>query len=142
MIYKHTQFGGWLIFLPVGIAVLFTGIWGIITSEIPALILSVLFIIILALFYRLTVMIDEACLRVVYGIGLIRFKFSIKEIKSSRPVKNSWWYGWGIRYTPHGWLFNIAGLQAVEFTLKDNRTFRIGTDEPEELCRALNRLSA
>lgn len=39
--------------------------------------------------------------------------------------------------TPHGWLFNVSGLDAVELELINNRRFRIGTDEPQRLIAAI-----
>jgi hypothetical protein len=44
--------------------------------------------------------------------------------------------------TPHGWLYNVAGRGAVEITLKGGRRFRIGTDEPERLCYAIQQAVA
>ena len=51
--------------------------------------------------------------------------------------RNSWWYGWGIRLTPHGWMWNISGLDAVELTYRNGKKFRIGTDELEMLLGVL-----
>jgi hypothetical protein len=39
--------------------------------------------------------------------------------------------GWGIRALHKGWLWNIAGLDAVELELKTGRVFRIGTDDAD-----------
>jgi len=52
-------------------------------------------------------------------------------------VKNPWYYGWGIRFTPHGWLYNVSGLHAVEIELKNGKKYRIGTDVPENLEKAI-----
>ena len=52
-------------------------------------------------------------------------------------VRNRWWWGFGIRWTPHGWMWNISGLDAVELTYHNGKKFRIGTDEPEALLEAL-----
>jgi hypothetical protein len=35
------------------------------------------------------------------------------------------------------WVWNVSGLDAVELTLRSGRRFRIGTDEPEELAKAI-----
>ena len=56
-------------------------------------------------------------------------------------VRTSVWDGWGLRYTRHGWLYNVSGLRAVERTVQDEGTLRIETDEPEELKRAIERAS-
>jgi hypothetical protein len=49
-------------------------------------------------------------------------------------VKNQWWWGWGIRLIPGGWLYNVSGLDAVELKMKNGRVYRIGTDEPRKLA--------
>ena len=66
----------------------------------------------------------------------LRMRANKKEIEA-QPVTNKWYYGWGIKRTPHGWLFNVSGLQAVEITLRSAKKYRIGTDEPERLADAI-----
>ncbi len=52
-------------------------------------------------------------------------------------MKNPWYYGWGIRLTPHGWLYNVSGSYAVEIKTKTGKKYRIGTDVPNELEKAI-----
>jgi hypothetical protein len=68
---------------------------------------------------------------------LIRRRFRVEDIHHARIVRNPWYYGWGIRLTPHVWLFNVSGLDAVELELRDNHNFRIGTDDPQRLVKAI-----
>ena len=89
------------------------------------------------LFHSLTVEVAHGYLRIRFGIGLIRREFRVKDIGAAEQVRNRWWYGWGIRLTPHGWLFNVSGYDAVQIRLKNGRQYRIGTDEPEALLAAL-----
>ena len=94
-------------------------------------------VIIFPLFSKLTVTIEDQMLKLRFGIGLIRKKFLLNEMESSRVVRNPWYYGWGIRLTPHGWLYNVSGFFAVEIKMKTKKKFRIGSDAPEELHRAI-----
>lgn len=89
------------------------------------------------LFYNLTVAIDATYLSFRFGIGLIRKRIPLTEITDARPVRNSWIYGWGIHRTPHGWLYNVAGWDAVEITLTSGKRLRLGTDEPRRLAQAI-----
>ena len=57
-----------------------------------------------------------------------------------RRVRNKWWYGYGVRKVPNGWMYNVAGLDAVELELGEDRVFRIGTDDPAALMAALTPL--
>jgi lipid-A-disaccharide synthase-like uncharacterized protein len=87
----------------------------------------------LLLFYRLETVIDQTEIRISFGIGLIKKKIALGEIEQTEAVRNTFWYGWGIRLTPHGWMWNIAGYDAVQLTLKSGKKFRIGTDNAQLL---------
>ena len=137
MIYKHTQIGYLMIIaLVIPLLILFFAMILAEFNKIQPIIFFIL-LIALALFYSLTVEIDETKLIVKFGFGVIKKKFILKDIESCHAVKNHWYYGWGIRITPHGWLYNISGLSAIEIKMKNGKTYRIGTDEPKNLERAI-----
>lgn len=97
-----------------------------------------LVIAILSLFYSLTVEIKDGALECYFGPGVIRRRFLVSEIEEAQCVRNPWYAGWGIRWLPgQYWLWNVSGRQAVELTLKGGKRFRIGTDEPEALVKAI-----
>ncbi len=104
--------------------------------------LSVLIIVMvtLGLFSTLTVEINDENIRIKFGPGLIRKRFPLKDIESSQKVKNCWYWGWGIRLIPGGWLYNVSGLSAVELRMKNGKTYRIGTDDPNGLAQAIQRM--
>ncbi len=91
----------------------------------------------LLLFSVLTIKVgsDDVSLR--FGIGLIRKKFPVSGIDSLEIVRNPWYYGWGIRKTPDGWLYNVSGLIAIELRMKNGEKFRIGTNDPVGLLNAI-----
>ena len=91
----------------------------------------------LVAFRSLTVTADDEQIELWFGPGWIRRKFALADIESCRPVRNSILLGWGIRWFPGCWTFNVSGLQAVELKMKDGKRFRIGTDEPILLCEAI-----
>ena len=91
----------------------------------------------LVIFSSLTVTIEQDQLIVRFGPGPIQKRFSLDTIQSCQVVKNRWYYGWGVRRIPRGWLINVSGFDAVELKLKTGEQFRIGTDEPQELARAI-----
>jgi hypothetical protein len=135
--YKHTQVGYLIITVMAAVMV-----WiGIVLAKagINLVVIGVLVIIALALvlFSSLTVVIWQEELEVRFGPGPIRKRFKLNEIESCLVVKNHWYYGWGIRLTPHGVLYNVSGFHAVEIKLRTGRKFRIGTDVPQELERAI-----
>ena len=72
-----------------------------------------------------------------FGPGVVRRSFLLSEIRTWTPVTNLWWYGWGIHFTPHGWLYNVGGRDAVQFELTSGRRFRVGTDAPAALCEMI-----
>ena len=91
----------------------------------------------------LTVEVTEEEIKVCFGRGPIRKTLPLEDVETVQPVKNRWYYGWGIRWFPGGWLLNVSGLDAVELRLRDGRKYRIGTDEPARLSAAIEgRLTA
>ncbi|HSV27773.1 MAG TPA: hypothetical protein VLH60_07755 [Sedimentisphaerales bacterium] len=102
----------------------------------------VLLAVILGCFYGLTVTIMPEKLTLSFGPGIIRKSIKLSTIASAKPVTNKWWYGFGIHITPHGWLYNVSGLKAVEIHTWSGASLRIGTDEPEALCLAIEQARA
>lgn len=142
-IYRHRQFGKVSIF-SLGLA---AALILIVTEWLPSspgsAVATVVLGILLAslvLFHSLSVAITPERVAVWFGIGLIRRTFRTLDIRDARAVRNPWYYGWGVRLTPHGWMFNVSGLDAVELELRDGRRFRIGTDEPDRLVAALRQV--
>ena len=94
------------------------------------------------LFSSLTVTVTDQELVFYFGPGFWTRRFALDDIVSAEVVRNSALYGWGIRYTPHGWLYNVSGLWALEVTIRGEEQLRIGTDEPEALKQALDKATA
>ena len=136
-VYRHTQRGTLFLALFVAAAVIIVAISGFEGWRWTSAIVLGVLVIIAALFPSLSVEVSNGKLRCWFGPGLIHRKFDLAEIIGAKAVRNRWYYGWGIRYTPHGWLFNISGLDAVELTLRTGKRFRIGTDEPDKLVMAI-----
>ena len=91
----------------------------------------------ISLFWGLTVEVNKDVVRLYFGLGIIRRNIRREDIAMVTQVRNRWWWGFGIRWTPHGWMWNISGLDAIELTYHNGKKFRIGTDEPEVLLEAL-----
>ena len=143
-IYKHRQVGT-LILFALGIGVAVTAIVLVLVPVpearvVVSVVLAILLLCIL-LFWALNVEVTADELAVSFGPGVIRRSFCVEDILNARIVRNPWYYGWGIRLTPHGWLFNVSGFDAVELELTNNRKFRIGTDDPQQLLEAIQRVS-
>ncbi len=136
--YKHTQIGAIsvtsLALAIVMTAAVFVGIpeGRIITGPV-----FVLLVLALVLFYALTVEVSSDELLLEFGIGIIRKSIRVTDIRDARVVRNKWYYGWGIRPTPYGWLWNASGLDAVELEFDGGKKFRIGTNEPQVLLAAI-----
>jgi hypothetical protein len=93
--------------------------------------------ILAVLFSSLTISVDDDRLNWYFGPGFWKKNIPLDEVVAAQPVRNKWWYGWGIRLTPHGWLYNVSGFQAVEIILANGRKIRLGTDEPDALQTAI-----
>src|SRR5262245_54278021 len=137
--YRHTQIGT-LTLGVLGAGVLIVGAT-LLSRGFDVLILAVLLILVVTagVFASLTVEVRGGVLTLWFGPGLLRKRVQVATIQSCSVVRNPWWYGWGIRWTPHGWLYNVSGRAAVELILLDGRRLRIGTDELHQFCDAIGR---
>ena len=97
--------------------------------------------IIFWLFDGLLVEVNTSQVILKFGHGPIKKSIERKNITSATTVRNKAIYGWGIRLTPHGWLWNIYGLDAIEITYPDGKRFRIGSDDPQQLLTAIHKES-
>jgi hypothetical protein len=115
--YQHTQIGSNMVLILIVVAVGLIGLG--------------------VFFSRLTITIEDGSVRAAFGAALTVKSLPLFEIASCQPIRIRWWYGWGIHLTPHGWLYNVAGWDAVAITLRDGRKFALGTDDPQGLTAAI-----
>ena len=133
--YQHTQRGPRIVILMVVLAVV-----GAVVGSLfnPVLFVTVPILLVTAwLFSSLTIAIADGELRWHFGPGLIRKKVSVGEIASAKVVRTNALEGWGIHLSRFGWLYNIAGFNAVAITLKNGKHFALGTDEPDHLAEQI-----
>lgn len=98
---------------------------------------SLVVIGLVANFSRLQVTVSEDEVTVAFGLGWPSRTIAIGDVTGVELVRNKWYWGWGIRVIPGGWMWNAWGLDGVEIALASGRVFRIGTDDPQGLYGAL-----
>lgn len=141
MSYEHTQTGlmGPVVFVPMALIFLVilvganAGLGGMLGIGAFFLLLGG----VMVNFSRLTIRVDDDDIRLCFGWGWPRRQIALAEITGVGSVRNLWWYGFGVRLTPHGWLYNVWGLDAVEVRLSHGKTVRIGSDESRTLASAI-----
>jgi hypothetical protein len=148
-VYKHRQKGGFALYLTGFFTVLnivafcYILLWVTVPGYVFGLLVlaptSAILIWSTFLMSSMTVTVDNEFVRVIFGPRAFVKKFALKDITACKPVKNDFWYGWGIRLCDNGWLYNIAGFDAVEITVKSGKQNRIGTDQPRELAEAIQK---
>lgn len=137
---KQTSWFLWLIVV-FGVA----GIVSLQLADIPkdemirsSILIGAFSILIFLLFFKLESKVFEDRVEIKFGIGLIKKTIDLKSVEELHKVTNKFWYGWGIRFTPHGWLWNISGYEAVQFKIKgQQRGFRLGCRNHEEMYQAI-----
>lgn len=88
-------------------------------------------------FSALTVEITSTRLSVCFRHGLLRRTIDLADVRDVERITIPWYWGWGIRRTPMGWLYNVQGRDAVRLGLEGGRGFLVGTDEPARLAAAV-----
>jgi hypothetical protein len=135
--YRHCQVGTLVLALGgLTLALLGALLVGVDPHPVGIAVLGLL-ILCFGLFSTLTVEVTDTHIHLRFGPGVIRKTFALESIRDARAVRNRWYFGWGIRVLPRGWLYNVSGLDAIEIEMRDGRVHRIGTDEPAELLKAV-----
>jgi len=131
--------GSWVVFFGVlaGVKLALGEKEAAIVLGVITVMLAVINGIVFVLFHSLTVRISPSDIAISFGVGLIRKRFPIGDIRSVRTVRNRWYNGFGIRKIRGGWLYNVSGFDAIEIQLKNERKYRIGTDQPMKLLAAV-----
>jgi hypothetical protein len=139
--YKHTQFGALtlMIFLVTGflMAPIVSSMFAD-DQMVVAIAIVFLYFLILALFYAFTVEISDGKLKFWFGIGAISKSYSLMEIQSTQEVESPWYYLWGVKSIPGGWLYAIAPGSAVEIVFDNGKIARLGTNQPKMLIKAID----
>jgi hypothetical protein len=152
--YQHTQKGGWAMYVTAGGALLLTAMFYFMLRDAPlndkhdqiayyivlgaGIFTFILMLWATAFMVSLTISIEDGFIKLRFGPGAWRKKFALEDIVSAKAVKSTFWHGWGIHYTGTAWLYNIAGFDAVEITLKNGKKKWLGTDQPQKLTTAIN----
>ena len=144
--YRHTQFG-WVIaagtVVGLAAATLLTVSLSAGTINAARWMVVALFGILAAaffLFVTLTVEVDADEVRLRFGIGLIRRSVAIADIVRCDVVRTPVWWGWGLHWTPSGWLYNVSGRDAVRIEVRRERSVIVGSDDAPALKRAIDGL--
>ena len=142
MTYEHIQYGYW----GVG-TVVFVLIMAALTlpdafddSTFAGWVLTASLVVIAAItvwFSKFTVTIEGAELSAAFGPGRPCKTIDLSDVATVTAVRNSWIQGWGIRKFSGGWMYNVWGLEAIEFAMKSGKLVRIGTNDTENLVASV-----
>lgn len=94
------------------------------------------------LFHSLNIQVNNSVVDWSFGPGFWRKSLKVDNIISVRPVNTKWYYGLGIRYIGSGWLYIVSGSMAVELKLKNGSTVYLGTNDAENLIKAIKSQSS
>lgn len=131
--YHHRQFGTVAVVIGGLAVLLILALLLFVETHPVGIAVEILIVACLIIFSTLTVDISDTDILLYFGPGLVRKRFPLGSIIRAELARNRWYFGWGIRWLPHRWLFNVSGLDSVEIELQNGRIYRIGTDEPEKL---------
>jgi hypothetical protein len=122
--YENTQTGTVLLEIFGLVLVSFGILW---PSELRgySLFVPLTLIIIAALFSTLTAKVGGDFLTWYFGPHFWKNRISTSDIRSAVVVKTPCFSGWGIRFTPQGWLFNVSGTTAVNVDLKSGSKYHV-----------------
>jgi hypothetical protein len=139
--YRHTQTSRGILVI-FGLMIVYVLVMAALLPQWPVrLILGALLVVFVGIGYvfsSLTTVLTEEHFVFYFGRRLLRKEIPLADIRRATPVRNSLIWGLGIHLTPHGWLYNVWGLDAVEIERSNGKKLRVGTDEPQRLASAID----
>ena len=96
--------------------------------------------VVIFLFHSLNIQVNSNTINWSFGPGFWKKSIALNSISTVRKIKTKWYYGLGIRYTPSGWLYIVSGTTAVELGLKDGSKVNLGTDDPDNLIKVIEKV--
>jgi len=139
VLYEHRQVGWLTVIVLFAIAVLIC-IAGAVSAPSERTIsysLVPILLVVAALFSTLTVRVTERHMMWFFGLPGIGRTVPLNQIASIRAIKTNILEGWGIHLTWHGWVWNVAGFNAVQIVLRSGTRFAVGTPEPQAVIDAV-----
>jgi hypothetical protein len=139
--YRHVQVG-WVTVIVMGVvALIFSRIGLVGTAPRLALQAVALALVVAAIaFSYQTIEITDTEVVSRFALGIMPKRIPLADIVRVEYAPSSWYEGWGIRLTTRGWLYNVSGFGAVEFTMRDGNRMRFGTDDSSNLIAAVEQL--
>lgn len=142
--YEHRQVG-WLTLLAfMATAVLLAQAFRLSTSggtggvAVPLMLLmSVILLACTVIFSSLTTRVTPQELQWHFGPGWPKWRVPLADVVNAEHVQPPWWWGYGIRMTPHGWMYNVSGRNGVLIMRRNGKSVIVGTDDPAGLIAAI-----
>lgn len=94
-------------------------------------------LIVLALFFALTIEVTETHVSWFFGFGFWRRSVAINDIVSVQQEQYGWLHGYGIRRIANGWLYRVDGKHALLITKIDGTLLALGTHDSQGLKEAI-----
>jgi hypothetical protein len=129
-----------------GLALVIVALGASVTGEpVPLSVVAVLVAVTLALGFwtrklALITEVDDRDITLRYR-GLLKTRVipisSVRDARprTYRPIRD--YGGWGIKFGPKGWVYNVSGREGVQLQLTEGKPLLIGSRRPDELAEAI-----
>jgi hypothetical protein len=97
----------------------------------------VLVSLLVANFAVLSVRVTASEVLVAFGPGWVRRRIPLADVRAVTVAHSPWYWGFGLRWTPRGWLWRASGFDAVWLRLSSGREAGFGASDPERVAAAI-----
>jgi hypothetical protein len=132
--YRHVQMG-WVSVGIMGVVAILLFQVGLVGTA-PRLVLqfvAIALVIAAIVFSYQTIEVTDTEVVSRFALGIMPKRIPLAHIVRVEFAPSTWFEGWGIRLTTRGWLYNVSGFGAVEFTMRDGNRMRFGSDDSSNL---------
>jgi hypothetical protein len=138
--YQHTQFSWVIMGILAWVASFLILATVLLGYNVVVVFFSGVIALLVVAFYGLTIKVDanKRELSWWFGPGVAKKTLNFDDIVEVKGVTNSLRHGVGIRITHDGWVYAASGFSAIEVSLPDGTKYRLGTNDQNNLLKALH----
>lgn len=145
-LYEHRQWSwltlaggtaGWALAVGQVVHSSYDGPWAEWHGAVLALV-SAIYLATVTMFGCMRIQLSRSELRWSLGLwGWPRWRLPLADIVQAEPVRTRLRDGWGIRWSPRGWRYSVAGFDALSLTRRNGKRCLLGTNDLPSLHSAL-----
>ncbi len=103
-------------------------------------VVSLILTLVMLIFFKMCITVNAKGVSWQFNFKFLKKSIDRKDIVKTEIITCPWYWGVGIRLTPHGVMYNVSGSKAIKICKADGTSVLIGTDQPVKLKQSIEQI--